>query len=169
MLTTTSATFLILARLRCASAASRCASAARLTASSRSCSAVSRAAWAAGDRLKLLPLLAQSRLRLLFARADEVELQGCGLGRTLRPTRRPSLRRVDVVARQQAVRRPAARVPLDCALKVAGMLTQPIEVGVESGDQVRKAGAEARTRDLGLLIEKDVVELSQSRWRAHAF
>ena len=32
----------------------------------------------------------------------------------------------------------------------------------------RKAGAEARTRHLGLLIEKDVVELSQSRWRAHA-
>src|SRR5262249_39792517 len=50
------------------------------------------------DRLKLLALLAQSRLSLPFARADEVELQGRGLGRTLRPTRHPSLGRGYIVS-----------------------------------------------------------------------
>ena len=48
------------------------------------------------------------------------------------------------------------------------MLAQPIEVGVESSDQAREAGAEARARHLGLLIEKDVVEVPQARWRARA-
>src|SRR5262249_26751337 len=48
------------------------------------------------------------------------------------------------------------------------MLAQPIEVGVESIDQTRKAGAEARTRHLGLLVEKHVVEVPQTRWWAHA-
>jgi hypothetical protein len=44
-----------------------------------------------GHCIKLLALLAQSRCRHLFACADEVEVQGRGLGRTLRPTRHPSL------------------------------------------------------------------------------
>ena len=35
------------------------------------------------------------------------------------------------------------REEMHCALKVAGVLAQPIEVGVESGDQVGEAGAEA--------------------------
>src|SRR5262249_39326906 len=119
-------------------------------------------------RFKLLALLAQSRLRLFFACADEVELQVCGLGRTLRPTRRPGISLKNIVARQQPVRWSSARLPLDCTLKVAGVLAQPIEVSVESGDQFRKAGAEARTRHLGLLVEKGVVKLPQARWRAHA-
>ncbi len=49
------------------------------------------------------------------------------------------------------------------------MLAQPIEVGVESGDQLREAGAEARTRCcLGVIVKKDVVALPQPRWRARA-
>src|SRR5262245_39753278 len=48
------------------------------------------------------------------------------------------------------------------------MLAQPIEVGVESSDQAYQAGAEARVRSLGLLIEKDVVEVPQARWRVRA-
>ena len=50
-----------------------------------------------GHCIELLALLAQSRRRLLFARADEIDVQGRGLGRTLRPTRRPSLRFEDIV------------------------------------------------------------------------
>src|SRR2546427_11442121 len=66
--------------------------------------------------------------------------------------------------------RPPALVPLGRALKVAGVLAQPIEVAVESRDQLREAGAEARTRCcLGVRIEKDVVALPQPRWRARAF
>src|SRR5262249_33767375 len=42
-------------------------------------------------RLKLLALGARSRLRLQVARTDEVEMQGCGLRRTLWPTRHPGL------------------------------------------------------------------------------
>ena len=63
--------------------------------------------------------------------------------------------------------RPPA-VPLGRALKVAGVLAQPIEVGVESSDQSGEAGAEARARYLGLRMEKDVVEVPQPRWRARA-
>ena len=51
-----------------------------------------------GHRFKLLALLARSRLRLLFARADKVEVQGCRLGRILGPTRRPGLGLSDIVA-----------------------------------------------------------------------
>src|SRR5215475_8771783 len=40
-------------------------------------------------RLKLLALGARSRLCLLFARADEVQVKGCGLGCTLGPARHP--------------------------------------------------------------------------------
>src|SRR5262249_52044473 len=42
-------------------------------------------------RLKLLALCARSRLSLLFTRADEVEVQGCWLRRSLGPSRRPGL------------------------------------------------------------------------------
>src|SRR5262245_30751800 len=48
------------------------------------------------------------------------------------------------------------------------MLAQPIEVGVESRDQVGEASAEARVQCLLVLIEKDVVALPQLRWRARA-
>ena len=44
------------------------------------------------------------------------------------------------------------------------MLAQPIKVGVESRDQARKAGAEARIRYPWVLIEKDIVAVAQLRW-----
>jgi ABC transporter substrate binding protein len=49
------------------------------------------------------------------------------------------------------------------------VIAQPIKVGVESGDQLREAAAEARTRCcLGVIVKKDVVALPQPRGRARA-
>src|SRR5262249_31316674 len=84
--------------------------------------------------LELLPLGVRSCLRLLLTCADEVELQGRGLGRILGPARRPGPRLGNVAACQQPVRWPAAPVPFGGALKVAGVLAQPLEVGIESRD-----------------------------------
>src|SRR6516162_5426300 len=117
-----------------------------------------------GYRFKLLVLLARPRLRLLFARADEIEMEGGRLGRTLRPARGPGLGLNNIVAEQQPVRRSTARVPLGRALKVAGVLSQPCEVGVERSDQTREPGAEARARRFGVQMKKDVVEVPQPRW-----
>jgi hypothetical protein len=50
------------------------------------------------DRLELLALGGRSRLRLLFARADEIEVQSSWLGRVLRPARRPRLYLGNIVA-----------------------------------------------------------------------
>ena len=92
MLTATSAIFLILASL----------SALRIRSLLERLFAVVQRCLTRGlggsHRLKLLALLAQSRLRLLFARADELEVQGRGLGRTFGPTCRPGLRLEDIVA-----------------------------------------------------------------------
>ena len=49
-------------------------------------------------RLELLALGAQSRLRLVFTCADEVEVQGRELRRSLGPTRRPDLGLGDIIA-----------------------------------------------------------------------
>src|SRR5262249_10544674 len=114
------------------------------------------------DLLELLALLAQSRCRLFFACTDEVEVQGCGLGRTLGPTRHPSLGLGYIVSRQQPVCWSATRVPLHCALKVAGVLAQPNEIGVQSLDQLREAAAPAGTRCcLGVIVKIGVVEIAQ--------
>jgi len=49
-------------------------------------------------RLELLALGTRSRLRLLFARADEGEVKSCGLGRALGLPRSPGLCLSNVVA-----------------------------------------------------------------------
>src|SRR5262249_24154111 len=84
-------------------------------------------------------------------------------------SRRPSLCLGNIVAGQQPVRWPTTPIPLARALKVAGVLAQAFEVGIESRYQAREAGSKARTRCcFGVRMEKDVVEVPQDRWRARA-
>src|SRR5262249_933058 len=134
-----------------------------------SCRAASRSAWAAAIassclRWALDRVSASSSLARMKSRCRAV-----GSGALLGRTRHPRLCLGNIVPGQQPVRWTATPVPLDGALKIAGVLAQPLEVGVQRRDQLREAGAEARTRCcLGVRMEKDVVALSQLRWRAHA-
>ena len=114
---------------------------------------------------ELLALGAYPRVRLLFARADEVELEGRGVGRGFGPARRPRFGLPDIVAEQQPVRRPPGLVPLERALEIAGMLPKPVEIGMERPDQLLEAGAEARSRHRRLVIEEDIVQGLKPRRR----
>src|SRR5262249_25521092 len=118
--------------------------------------------------LEPTPLLALALTLEVLAGANKVEVQLRRLRRVLRPACRPRFGRCDIIARQQPIRWPATPVPLDRAMKVAGVLAQPIEIGVESRDQAHETGAEARTGCFGVRIEKDVVAVPQTRRRARA-
>jgi hypothetical protein len=100
-----------------------------------------------------------------LALLDEIEMQRGRLGRILGAPGRPCLGLGHVGARQQAIGRPSASLPLRRALEEARVLAQPVEVGVERVHQPRQARAEARARRFGLGVEENVVEVPQTLGR----
>src|SRR5262245_352573 len=111
-----------------------------------------------------LPLGAQPMQFLLLARVDEFEVQ-LGWGRrSPRLTLQPVLRRGDVGAFQQPIRRLLALLPIRRLLLQVRVLSDPVEIGVEHFDQFRQTVTEARAREFGISIKVRPLQVGQSLW-----